>query len=85
MADQMMRRRILLTGGSGALSTKAPTGFATGRAAAAGTAAFGGAGFAAGAVPAGVSTSGDELATLSACSESLGLSTKIESSVGSNP
>lgn len=57
MADQTMRRRILLTGVSGALSTREPTGLATTRAAGAATAVFGGAGFAAGGVPAGVSTS----------------------------
>lgn len=66
IADQTMRRRILLTGGSGALSTSEPTGLATTRAAGAATAVFGGAGFAAGGVPAGVSTSGEALATLPA-------------------
>ena len=82
MADQMMRRRILLTGGSGALSTNEPTGFATGRAAGAARAVFGGTGFAIGGVPAGVSASGDVFATLPAGSFSVGLSTKIASSVG---
>ena len=53
---QTIRRRILLTAG-GALSTTAPTGTA-GRAAAAGTAVFGGAGVVAGGVPDGVSTIG---------------------------
>lgn len=53
---QTIRRRILLTAG-GALSTTDPGG-ATGRAAAAGTAAFGAAGGEAGGVPAGVSTAG---------------------------
>lgn len=50
---QTIRRRILLTAG-GVLSTIAP-GCATGRAAAAETAVFGGAGAVAGGVPAGVS------------------------------
>ena len=80
MADQMMRRRILLTGGSGALSTNEPTGFATGRAAGAARAVFGGTGFAIGGVPAGVSASG-VLAPWAAGSFSVGLSTKNASSV----
>ena len=51
---QTIRRLILLTVG-GALSTTAPD-FVAGRAAAAGTAVFGGAGTVAGGVPDGVST-----------------------------
>ena len=54
MLDQTILRRILLTVGA-ALSTTAP-GCTAGRAAAAVTAVFGGAGAAAGGVPAGVST-----------------------------
>ena len=57
---QTIRRRILLTAG-GALSTTAPGGD-TGRAAAAGTVAFGAAGGVAGGVPAGVSTAGSAAA-----------------------
>lgn len=53
---QTIRLRILLMA-AGALSTIDPGG-ATGRAAAAGTAAFGAAGDEAGGVPAGVSTTG---------------------------
>lgn len=53
MLPQTIRRRILLIAG-GVLSTTAPD-CATGRAAAAETAVFGGAGAVAGGVPAGVS------------------------------
>jgi hypothetical protein len=54
---QTIRRRILFTG-EGALSTTAPGGGATGRAAAAGKAVLGAGGAAAGGVPDGVSTAG---------------------------
>lgn len=54
---QTIRRRILFTG-EGALSTTAPGGGATGRAAAAGKAVLGAGGVAAGGVPDGVSTAG---------------------------
>ena len=60
MLPQTIRLRILLTAG-GALSTTDPGG-ATGRAAAAGTAAFGAGGGEAGGVPAEVSTAGVSVA-----------------------